>query len=470
MVSLTNDFPYDGKTSPKLDALIKDFVLSFIGNQYFVWTCIVLILNYKKWKRPVIIILVLHWLFRSIGDVFLNHQEFIPRKYVDNWPFSNQNWFYCFGVASIFWYISEIFGDWYPLLRTTAIIRNRKKIIIVYFICGAYNILKLVQMYFYLTYIPFRDLPVPKTDSEKDEFNKMYQADLGKFKSLTWGNVAVQFVISFFYDLCIIMALRKNLFNKLRDKAGSLKENENKFLMRFKFISEYRIIISLSATIIVFPLIVGFALFMIKQYTTGGDVVADNPADAVRQCVLSINYTLMYVDQILLRFFVDENTEARKSEAKTSYGSSGYGSTSYNSNSNYSYNKYNSSKNYESQMTISNPITVSSTLDTYNSYGNKSLNETLYKEFTIDNSYSNSNLSNSDKIPIIKYSNNKGITPLSTSPGYHQSSISNVRPVASMSPVSNISPMDKYYPINEFNNFKQNNYNFNNKNYYNHNY
>ncbi|OUM57810.1 hypothetical protein PIROE2DRAFT_21438 [Piromyces sp. E2] len=475
MVSLTNDFPYNDKTSPKVDALIKDFIGSFICNQYFVWTVLVLFLNYKKWKRTVIVILVLHWLFRSIGDVFLNYQDFIPRKYKSKWPFSNENWFYCFGIASIFWYISEIFGDWYPLLRTTAIIRNRKKIRIVYFICGLYNMIKLVQMYFYLTYTPFRDLPEPQTPKEDEEFNKIYQADLGKFKALTWGNVVVQLVISFFYDLCIIIALRKNLFNKLRDKSSNMKENENRFLTKFKFISEYRIIISLIATIISFPIIVCFALFILGQYRANKDVIADGQADGIRQSVLSINYTLMYVDQILLRFFVEENTQSRKAELKSSNGSSGYGSSGYGSSNN-NYKNYGSNNmSVNSGKAMNSPY--ESSIDTYKC---TNLNNTLYKEFSndVDRTFGKSNINGDlDEIPIVRYSNKElnSLSTIAVSPGskFLQSPVSNISPITST--ISNISPIDKYYPINScnsYNNFKPNNYNYynSNKNFYNHNY
>ncbi|ORX49637.1 hypothetical protein BCR36DRAFT_450235 [Piromyces finnis] len=434
----------NSKADPsKVDGLVKDFVGSLICNQYFVWTCFVLFLNYKRWKRPVIIILVLHWLFRSIGDIFLNYQDFMEKKY-PNWPWNNDTWFYCFGIASIFWYLSEIFGDWYPLLRTTAIIRNPKKIRIVYIICGIYNMVKLVQMYFYITYVPYTNPDIyPDTEEGKNLFNKLYNKDLGRFKSLTWGNVVIQLIVSFFYDLSIIIILRKNLFNKLNERKNNLKENENKFLSRFKFISEYRIVVSLIATVVSFPLIATFSFIMVHQFRTKDEFdIDDSRADAFRQCVLSINYNLMYVDQILLRFFVDESTKL-KSKPKLSIGTSG--NSGYTSSS-YAYNSY--SLNNISSHTYNNSHSI------YKSSNDTSNKENLYKEFSnADKILIKSNTNNSDEIPIISYSNKD------------MSYLSSVTESHNKASISNISPIDKYYPLSSSNYF-----NMNNKNYYNHNY
>ena len=39
----------------------------FIINNFFPWVCLIFLINNKNWKKPVNLILIGHWLLRSLG-------------------------------------------------------------------------------------------------------------------------------------------------------------------------------------------------------------------------------------------------------------------------------------------------------------------------------------------------------------------------------------------------------------------
>jgi len=303
------------------DAYQGNIILSFINSEFFVWTCFVLLLSHKNWKRPVIIILILHWFFRSLGDCFHNSSDFFEKK-VKIWPHNNKGYFYSLGVASIFWYASEIMGDWYPLLRTKAIIKNKRKIKFIYLICILFNLVKLVQMSNYLFNVPFRkgyDIP-------SEELEKLYDEDNTKFTYKVIINTALQQLFSLTYDISVIIALRKNVFNEVyKDKKERYKHNEKdndseserkyNFLKKFKQLSEYRIYVSMVLTIIGIILMIVMSFFIVyanmhkDKNSTGIDY---SIANSIREMILNFNYNLMYIDQILLRYVVEKSKYSDK--------------------------------------------------------------------------------------------------------------------------------------------------------------
>eukprot|EP00833_Pecoramyces_ruminatium_P008910 jgi/Orpsp1_1/1182942/evm.model.c7180000083231.1 len=326
------------------DAYQGNNLLCFITNQYFVWTCLVLLLNFKNWKRPVVIILFLHWFLRCIGDCLYYSYDFFEKK-SEKWPYSNVGWLYSFGVASIFWYSSEIIGDWYPLLRTTAIIKNNDKLKMVYITCFLCNIVKIVQMFNYVTYVPFSK----GYYVSKEILDYQHDVDERNYKFKQWVNVAIQQIFSLLYDLAVILALKKNVFNNMKNikKDGS---SGNTFLYKFKLISEYRIYLSMIITIIGIPFIFGFTSVVVYVSLRNNinpkeqSYIDDTRADILRRIVLSFNYNLMYIDQILLRFFVEQNSHTKKINNNMSpnyINSSSYNSlnpSDNNTGSSYNYN------------------------------------------------------------------------------------------------------------------------------------
>ncbi|ORX42536.1 hypothetical protein BCR36DRAFT_463225 [Piromyces finnis] len=128
----------------------------FIRNAFFPWVFLLFFtLNRNNWKRTVNLVLIIHWILRSCGDIIF---AFIPlRPYVEGhyWPFSTDNWYKSCALGNVFWLSGEIIADWYPLLRTKAVTNNNKrKIKYVYITCISYNIIKIINIYCYYVGYP----------------------------------------------------------------------------------------------------------------------------------------------------------------------------------------------------------------------------------------------------------------------------------------------------------------------------
>jgi len=340
-----------------------------IVHEFFPWTCLALLLTHKNWKKFIVILMVVHYILRMLGD--MHERSLYVRKpdYPESWPFGNSQWMKTYGVASVLWHASEIIGDWYLLLRTKAIVKNNKKIRWIYITCGVYNLIKVAQIFSFINYVPFR-----KGYDEADEQLKYayYTLDMADFKNNKWTNVAIQQICSLLYDISVFIVLRKYVFT---DKEGMklINKSGNSFLTKFKQISEYRIILSIIVTVCGIPLIFTYAfyVFYCHKTTTALDssekisavnnMVDDSVIDPIRTLILNFSYTFMYIDQIMLRFFAEEKQRPTKmSSSNSTYAYSGNFSSSQSHNiiqsstPNISYNKYNSYNNNNNSFEIKN--------------------------------------------------------------------------------------------------------------------
>jgi len=276
-----------------LDAI--QYVLnSYVNNLFFPWVCLILLLNKHHWKRPVIMILVAHWFLRSTGDLLRNIMKFSVKKDNTEWPYSITNWYVSNAVAHIFWLSGEIIGDWYPLLRTKAIIKNERKIKPICYACLFYNFIKIIEILCDFVYAP-KTLEKPKNGINMECLT---------YKIYWWTIIMFIQIASLLYDLSVILALKNQLFDKIK----SSKYNNNKFIDKFKQISEYRIIISIIISLIFFPVVFSFVIYLVyKFHSHDNKVNFDGSVEQWRSAVLNFNYTFMYIDQILLRFYVSRN-------------------------------------------------------------------------------------------------------------------------------------------------------------------
>jgi len=340
------------------------------------WVFLLFLINRHNWKRYIIMVLFFHWLFKVIGDCFYYNQYFIKSDFPDYWPYGNKKHLYSQGIASIFWFLSEIIGDWYPLFRVAAIIKNHKKIRCVFYACLCCNFIKVEQMYNYVSYVPFGRSEYPKDDND-ETIKADYFERISNYKASQWINVVFQLIFSVIYDITVIYSLRKHLFNKI--KMNNTSTRENRFLTRFKLISEYRIYISLIATIIGFPILLAYAIYiMIILVTKKQEIKGANEVESIRSCILTINYTFMYIDQILLRFFVDENNESMKNSK----------SSSTTDNFNLVYHNYNNDKSYQNVNEFGHPnnsnnTDYSSTCSLTNH--NNIISHTIYNKNNVNN-------------------------------------------------------------------------------------
>ncbi|OUM65863.1 hypothetical protein PIROE2DRAFT_59717 [Piromyces sp. E2] len=297
----------------------QEIFTQLIVNEFFSWTCLVLILTYKKWKKYIVMLMVVHYLLRCIGDMFEKCLNIFEQDYT-RWPFGNSQWIKSYGIASIFWHSSEIIGDWYLLIRTKTIIKNNNKIVWVYATCIIYNLVKCTQIYSFMSYVPFRE-GFDQADPETQ--NAYYALNMADFKAHKWTNVALQQICSLAYELSVFIILKKYVFND-KESLKLIDINGNSFLKKFKQISEYRIILSVLITICGIPLIFTYAfyVFYYDRTTTTMDsqekintvhaMIDDSIIDPIRTLILNFSYIFMYVDQVILREYVNKQKSTKK--------------------------------------------------------------------------------------------------------------------------------------------------------------
>jgi len=357
---------------------IQTFLGAYYMFEFFPWVCLIFINNKKNWKRPISLVLILHYLFRATGNFLRYTMELRKTEKNTYWPYSTTNWYISLALANVFYLTGEIIGDWYPLLRTKAVTNNGKYMKLVYFTCIIYNLVKVYGMYVYFMDYPM-DLRI--TDENNQPVN-----DMIIYRIRWWSTIAVLQVASFFYDLSIIIALKNNLFDKLKDY-----QNEGTFLDKFKQISELRIFTSMIMSILFFPFVIVFVVTLRNEYDRkrANFIPSDNGIEQLRQVVLGINFTFMYIDQILLKFYSERNKSSVSNHSK--------------SKPSHSYNNFISMQSGDDKFTI----TTISTND--NSY-NESL---ISKRPGNGYSYNNSSFTLNDldnQIPII----NKNMSTMKT--------------------------------------------------------
>jgi len=243
---------------------------------------------------------------------------------------------------SFFWYIGEIIGDWYPLLRTKAVARDKKSLMLIYSTCILYNISKLST--------PISQLFLNPTKLYKS--NGEYDKDYVDYYYNYYSCILVVIIASsLIYDVSVYYILRKELFKRRISEFG--------FMKKFRTISEYRIIVSAIIGVIGLPftLVTATAKVILFRHNLKD---LNFSIEEFRNVVNNVQYMVIFIDQILLMQFKDESSvESYSKSNKKTYGSSGYyysGSDATSSNyyhstlnsSNYNSGKYNTTGNINS--------------------------------------------------------------------------------------------------------------------------
>jgi len=278
------------------------------------WTFLVFILIGKKWKNTIIYIIIIHYALRYIGKVVETLSEFRENKYPGyNYEYrSNEAYIWGHATSRVILYISEVIGDWYLLVRTKAIVKSNKKIRWVFVTCIIYNIARLSKIYFNFTYIPFKENFDPKAD-ELDFFLRKVE-----YKKNKWICDLILHTTSIVYDLAVIITLKRNVFIKYENVTHG-KTKGNFFIAKFQRLSVYRIYWTVILSICFSPLIFMFCITLLyglnyintlkdsdkiqfyKNYCNDRDI------ENIRINIMNVSYILIYVDQIMLRYYARQN-------------------------------------------------------------------------------------------------------------------------------------------------------------------
>jgi len=282
--------------------IIKDYI-----NGFFPLILIILLINRKKWKRPVVFILIAHWFLKSTGNALRDTLYLTtPTDELNrNWPYFSKSWL-MITLSQTLYIGGEIVGDWYPLIRTKAVIMNKEDLRKVYFTGILFNLSKIVMiMRYYAVYLLD---PVDMDNEQVKRFNYKY--------TIIWYYAFYLFMIlcSLGYDLSIMRVMKKKIFDSYKRNSASTGNNNGSksfFMERFKIMSKIRTVISMTGPVLFLPIVLVYLKFRQGECLNVDDTCSDIPIDGIvyglSYFVRDISYNLMYIDQILLRFYAERN-------------------------------------------------------------------------------------------------------------------------------------------------------------------
>jgi len=196
-------------------------------------------------------------------------------------------------IGNVFWYVAEIFMDWYPLIRTREIVKTARSIWFVYLTCGLFNLSKiaLIVLHFFLS-------PTNLYKHSTGAYNK-YDVDMFYFKY--WIIQLLIIYSSVIYDFSVYCVLKKYSFQINISQIG--------FVQKFKVFSIYRIRVSLLVSILFLPLVSIAIICKFYYYYNNHYHKLEFSFDELRISIANLQYLIVFIDQILLAY-----TESRSKQ------------------------------------------------------------------------------------------------------------------------------------------------------------
>jgi len=210
-------------------------------------------------------------------------------------------------IATVFWFSGEIFADWYPLLRTIAVVKDIRLNWSVYASCGLFNLSKISLILYQFSLSP----------KELYDNNGVYNKDrVSKFYNVYWIIQLIIIYASVIYDFAVFFVLKKNVFKVNKSEFG--------FMKKFRNISEFRILVAAFISFIFLP-IVSFTIIMKFFYIIKYKYYnLEFSFDAIRQLIANGQHFMIFIDQILLmKSNEDSNVETTAKLSNNGNGFSG---------------------------------------------------------------------------------------------------------------------------------------------------
>jgi len=290
--------PNDVISYRKLDTY-QYMISCLITSNFFPWLLLLLVLK-RKWNRYfVIIILILHWLLKSIAFALKGAVALDAYNPNNQYPYTMKN-FHLICIANAIYFIGDIIGDWYPLIRTKSMIIDNKSLWIVYITCFVYNISKIVVITSQYLYMP---MDIRIYDEKGNKVTKLMKMNM----TYSMCQIA-SILISIFYDLSVIYVLKKNFFDHFNNIKTIFK---NSFIEKFIMLSEYRVYISMIFSILFFICYTIYFTFTYYCYIKDVKYRKESINTIVANIYYlycNINYTIMYIDQVLIKYYSDETS------------------------------------------------------------------------------------------------------------------------------------------------------------------
>eukprot|EP00833_Pecoramyces_ruminatium_P014680 jgi/Orpsp1_1/1188712/evm.model.d7180000066661.1 len=269
---------------------------------FFYWTLLVFIIHKFNFKKPIMKLILYHFILRTLGDMFdkigsiydnyystgIHYEKEEPYYDCKNNTMHPLKWLLTRQIAVFLWYSGEIIGDWYPLLRTRAVVKNSKLIYLVYITCFIFNASKISLIILYIS------------NNAGSLYNNEGAYDDKKSVNFYAHYYIIQFTVictSIIYDFSVYFVLKRCIFKKNNYSFG--------FLKKFKYLSEFRILISSLISIVFLPII--SVTIILKFYYLRKNLNAlDFSFEETRKLISNVQYYLIFIDQFLLFCFKDE--------------------------------------------------------------------------------------------------------------------------------------------------------------------
>eukprot|EP00833_Pecoramyces_ruminatium_P018218 jgi/Orpsp1_1/1192250/evm.model.d7180000091715.1 len=303
-VNYLNSLDDEARLNNKID-VIRTIIYAIhkpLQFTFFYWTLLIFIIHKFNFKKPVMKIILVHFILRTLGDIVDKLGDLMPRYYSTAISVNAKNetvydckyyspspemhpfkWLLTRQIGCTLWCLGEIVADWYPLLRTKAVCGKRKKSIrSIYVTCGIFNMTKVILFIYHYTLSP--------TELYKEGVYDKTKIDLFYFKY--WLIQLCVIYTSAFYDGSVYLVLRKNL--------AKINQNNFGFIKKFKTISEYRILISAFICATFLPIISFTILAKYYYYYKYRYHNLEFSFDEIRQSINNVQYFMIFIDQILL--------------------------------------------------------------------------------------------------------------------------------------------------------------------------
>jgi len=363
---------------------------------FFYWTLIICILHNFNIKKPVMKLILTHFTIRIIGDFFDKLGGLLTRyyanAYVDDLRIDTKciqtifsetvyplRWVLTRQIATIFWYTGEIFGDWYPLLRTKAVIKDKKLLIPIYITCGLFNLSKIILIINHLNLLP---------SGLYDENGVFIREKRDNFYIYHWFFQFIIICTSILYDLSVFLVLKKNFF--------PVNEFDFGFLKKFKTTSEFRIFVTAFISIFLLPF-AAFAIILKYYYLITQRVKhAEFSYEDIRISIANLQYFMIFIDQILFFYSDKEHSDILSAISR--------GKIKIKKKTNKQNSKNKHEKNNQDYSTDKINISNSQNNSIHDYNHNNSINDNSHNNF--NHSYNqNNNLSNCSDISDISLHN-----------------------------------------------------------------
>ncbi|ORX79098.1 hypothetical protein BCR32DRAFT_246643 [Anaeromyces robustus] len=332
-----DQFNPEGKIDNKISA-IRTVLYTFnmpIKSNFFYWTLLIFILHKFNFKKPIMKLVTFHYLFRVIGDILFSITGLLEVYPINEAEHSDANdpskitGYHCnyYGmdpfrfiltqqIGVMCGNIGEIFGDWYLLFRTKAVVKDKIAIRPVYITCAIYNLTKVAMVALHWSYSP------TKLHSSVDGTYNQTEMDLFYFKF--WLIQLIIIYASLIYDITVYWVLRKNVFKDFN------MTTQFGFVRSFKNLSEFRIIICalihiVFLSIVSFIIIIKFYFYYSKGYSN-----LNFAFDDIRNSIYGVQYYTIFIDQILLMRSSSESSAGSSEVLGTGTNNTTNGSRSLN--------------------------------------------------------------------------------------------------------------------------------------------